>query len=158
MAANDPVRQQLVNFLRGGHAHVTFEDAVEGFPVDQAGVRPSGLPHSGWELLEHIRISQNDILRFSQSADYVSPKWPEGYWPSDAAPAGADEWERSVKSFYRDRDAFETLVLDPKQDLNKPFPWGDGQTLLREALLIVDHNAYHIGQLVLVRRALGAWG
>ena len=158
MPVNDPVRQQLVNFLRGGHAHVTFEDAVEGFPVSKAGVRPGALPHSGWELLEHIRISQNDILRFSQSADYVSPKWPEGYWPSEPAPAGAQQWERSVDSFYRDRAAFEAMIVDPRQDLNKPFPWGDGQTLLREALLIIDHNAYHIGQLVMLRRALGAWG
>jgi uncharacterized damage-inducible protein DinB len=153
----DPLRQQLLNFLRGGHAHVTFEDAVHGFPVSKAGVRPAGLPHSGWELLEHIRISQNDILRFCQSPDYASPKWPEGYWPSHQAPPSAEHWERSIESFYRDRAAFEELLLDPKRALHEPFPWGEGQTLLREALLIVNHNAYHLGQLVSVRRALGAW-
>ena len=151
------LREQLISLLEGGHAHATFDSAVGGFPVDRAGVRPPGLPYSAWELLEHLRIAQNDILRFSQSADYVSPKWPEGYWPSAPAPAQENQWARSVRAVRKDLGEFQALLRDPKQDLHRKFPWGPGQTLLREALLIADHNAYHIGQLVLVRRLLGTW-
>jgi uncharacterized damage-inducible protein DinB len=151
------LRAQLIEFLKGGHAHVTFEQAVDGFPRDRIGIRPASLPHSGWELLEHMRITQNDILRFSQSADYVSPKWPEGYWPPSPAPELPEQWDESVKSFRADRAAIEKMVLDRKQHLHKPFPWGDGQTLFREVLLVADHTSYHLGQMVFVRRALGAW-
>ena len=157
MPADDPLRQQLIAFLHEGHAHATIEQVLDGFPQDRAGVRPPGMPHSGWELLEHLRIAQNDILRFSQSADYVSPKFPEGYWPSTPEPGGKENWAHSVRSFYQDRAEFEAMIRDPKQDLNRAFPWGDGHTLLREALLIIDHNAYHLGQLLLVRSALGEW-
>ena len=157
MSADDLLRQQLTAFLHEGHAHATIEQVLDGFPRDRAGVRPPGMSHSGWELLEHMRIAQNDILRFSQSADYVSPKFPEGYWPSTPAPGGKKDWDQAVRSFYQDRTEFEAMIRDPQQDLNRPFPWGDGQTLLREALLIIDHNAYHLGQLLLVRSALGEW-
>lgn len=151
------MRVHLLELLRGGHAHASFNDAVRDFPVDRAGVRPSGLPHSGWELLEHLRIAQEDILRFSQSSEWKSPKWPEGYWPKSQAPESERQWKASVTAFRNDLEAFERLVEDPAQDLYKPLAWGDGQTLLREALLIADHNSYHLGQLVLVRRALGNW-
>jgi hypothetical protein len=151
------LRAQLIEFLKGGHAHVTFEQAVDAFPRDLIGTRPASLPHSGWELLEHMRITQNDILRFSQSADYVSPKWPEGYWPSSPGPERPEQWDESVKSFRADRAALQKMVLDRTQDLHKPFPWGDGQTLFREVLLVADHTSYHLGQMILVRRALGAW-
>jgi hypothetical protein len=154
---DDLLREQLVSQLRSGHAHATFDRVVEGFPLEKSGIRPPGMAHSGWELLEHMRIAQNDILRFSSSADYEAPKWPEGYWPSSQAPADTQEWSNSIRSFRQDLDAFEKLLKDPHRDLYRPFPWGDGQTLLREALLIADHNAYHLGQLLLVRRALGAW-
>lgn len=156
MADDRTLRKQLVEVLRGGHAHATFDDTVEGFPVKQAGVRPGNMPHSGWELLEHMRIAQNDILEFSSSANYISPKWPDGYWPASPAPSSEAEWRKSVQLFREDLAAFEALLQDPRQDLNRPFPWGDGQTLLREALLIIDHNSYHLGQLMLVRRVLEA--
>jgi len=157
MANDAALREHLIDLLQGGHAHATFDAAVRGFPLDQIGVRPKGVPYSAWELLEHMRIAQNDILRFSQSADYVSPSWPEGYWPAQRAPESPSHWARSVKAFRKDRAEFEELIRDPKQDLYRKFPWGSGQTLLREALLIADHNAYHLGQFVLVRRLLGAW-
>ncbi len=157
MSADTDLREQLVQNIRGGHAHATFEDVVRDFPPDRAGTRPKGCPHSAWELLEHMRLAQNDILRFSKSADYVSPKWPEGYWPQTARPADTGDWEKSVRAFRRDRKAFEALIEDPSQNLHKKFPWGDGQTLLREALLIIDHNSHHLGQLLLVRRLLGLW-
>jgi len=151
------LREQLTQLLRGGHAHATFDDAVRGFPLDRAGARPPGLPYSAWEILEHMRIAQNDILRFSQSAEYVSPQWPEGYWPTAPAPENESRWKGAIRAFRRDLGAFEKLVLDPAQNLHRKFPWGTGQTLLRETLLIADHNSYHLGQLVLVRRLLGAW-
>jgi uncharacterized damage-inducible protein DinB len=151
------LRRQLIDLLNGGHAHATFDQAVRDFPADRAGIRPNGSPHSAWELLEHLRLAQEDILRFSQSADHVSPKWPEGYWPAQPAPADPKDWERSVRLFRDHLAEFESLLRDPKQELTRKFPWGDGQTLLREALLLADHNSYHIGQLVLVRRLLDAW-
>lgn len=151
------VLNHLIELLRGGHAHSTFDDAIKGFPAALAGERPAGVPYSAWELLEHMRIAQNDILRFSQESDYVSPKWPEGYWPSSPSPRNRAEWNRSVRSFREDLAAFERLLQERLAQLTKPFPWGEGQTLLREALLIADHNAYHLGQLVLLRRLLGAW-
>ncbi|MCZ2076912.1 MAG: DinB family protein [Bryobacteraceae bacterium] len=156
MPDDGTLRKQLVEMLHGGHAHATFIDTVEGFPVKQAGVRPDNMPHSGWELLEHMRIAQNDILEFSRSADYISPKWPDGYWPASPAPSSEADWRKSVQLFREDLAAFEGLLQDRGQDLSQPFPWGDGQTLLREALLIIGHNSYHLGQLMLVRRALEA--
>ena len=149
--------EQLSALLRGGNAHATFDDATKKFPIEQAGTRPEGMAHSAWELLEHLRIAQNDILRFSQEPDYQSPKWPEGYWPASPAPPDEARWKKSVRDFRRDLAAFEKLLEKRADKLDKPFPWGQGQTLLREALLIADHNAYHVGQLVLVRQALGIW-
>ena len=157
MSSETALREQLIQLLEGGHAHATFDSAVRGFPADRVGVRPKGLPYSAWELLEHMRIAQNDILRFSASADYVSPAWPAGYWPPAPAPEKESHWGRSVRAIRKDLAEFQALLRDPKQDLYKKFPWGDGQTLLREALLIADHNAYHVGQLVLARRLLGVW-
>jgi DinB superfamily len=154
MSNDASLRQHLLQLLRGGNAHVAFDGAVEGFPIDRIGIRPAGGPHSAWELLEHIRIAQEDILRFSQSADYVSPKWPEGYWPTSPSPEGAGQWDVSIRAVRADTAAFEGLIRDPAQDLHRPFPWGEGQTLLRQALVIADHNSYHLGQLVLVRRLM----
>jgi hypothetical protein len=151
-AAEQTLREHLVALLREGHAHISFDKAVRGFPFDRAGIRPRGLPHSAWELLEHIRLAQEDILRFSQSADYVSPPWPEGYWPESPAPESEKQWTSSVRRYRKDLAEFEGMLLDPKQDLRRKFPWGDGQTLLREALTIADHTSYHLGQLVLVRK------
>jgi hypothetical protein len=157
MPNDKALRQHLLALLRGGQAHVTFDNATKKLPFDRVGLRPEGAPHSVWELLEHMRIAQNDILLFSKSAKHVSPNWPEGYWPSAPAPKNKAQWNASLKAFRADLAAFEKLILNPKKDLYEPFPWGDGQTLLREALLIADHNAYHLGQLVLVRRLLSAW-
>ena len=151
------LREQLIQLLQGGHAHATLDQVVRDFPEPQMGVRPPGAPHSGWELLEHMRLAQHDILRFSQSADWVSPEFPQGYWPKTPAPNAPGDWNDSVRAFQDDLAEFEGMLRDPSQDLDRKFPWGDGQTLLREALLIADHNSYHLGQLVLLRRLLGAW-
>ncbi len=156
MAADSALRKQLIEMLHGGHAHITFDDAVKGFPHDRIGIRPEGAPHSAWELLEHMRIAQEDILRFSQSADHVSPKFPEGYWPHAPAPERHAQWNDSIKAFRKDLAEFESLIHDPKRDLHERFAWGDGQTLLREALVLIDHNSYHLGQLMLVRRLFAA--
>jgi uncharacterized damage-inducible protein DinB len=151
------MRQHLVQLIEGGHAHATFEDAVRDMPLDKVGTRPEGAPQSAWELLEHLRIAQKDILEFSRSAGWVSPKWPEGYWPASPRPEKPEQWTHSVKSYLHDRAQFIQMLQDENRSLTEPFPWGDGQTLLREALLIADHASYHLGQLVLVRRLLGAW-
>ena len=151
------LRKQLVNLLKGGQAHVHFSDALEDFPVRKRGVPVKGLEHTAWQLLEHARLAQWDILEFSRNAKYTSPKWPEGYWPQTEAPPSTAAWNKSIQQFRKDLKAMQDLVANPKTDLYGRIPWGDGQTILREALLLADHNAYHLGQLVDVRRLLGAW-
>ena len=155
MPAAPALRDHLLELLRGGQAHISFDDAVNAFPLELAGIRPDGAPHSAWELLEHMRIALDDIVGFSQSADHKSPPWPKGYWPSSPAPKDEGEWQQCVRRIRESMAVFEGLLNDPDRDLFRKFPWGEGQTLLREALLIADHNAYHLGQLVLVRRLLG---
>ena len=154
---DESLRQHLLELLKGGSAHAKFEDAVDGLAAKFYGQRPAGLPHSPWMLLEHLRIAQWDILEFSRNAKHASPKWPEGYWPESETPPAAEAWDRSVKEFRRDLKAMQELVADPKTDLFAKIAWGESQTVLREALLLADHNAYHVAQLVDVRRALGAW-
>jgi hypothetical protein len=156
-ATDRQLRDQLLWLLGSGGAHVDFDAAVKGLPAALRGQAPRGMPHSPWQLIEHIRIAQWDIVEFSRDARHVSPAWPEGYWPPHAAPPSEAAWRRSIKGFRDDLDAMRALVADPKTDLFAPIPWGDGQTVLREALLVADHNAYHLGQLVIVRRLLGAW-
>jgi hypothetical protein len=151
------LRQHLVKLLQGGDAHVDFDAAIEGLPADLRGKTPKGAEHSPWQLLEHLRIAQWDILEFSRNPAHQSPEWPGGYWPDHPAPPGDEAWDKSVKAFRRDLQALCDLVTDEKTDLFARIPHGDGQTILREALLTADHNAYHLGQLVLVRRLLGAW-
>lgn len=151
-----PFRHWLDWLLAGGGAHAGFDAAVKGFPPKLRGARASGLPHTAWQLLEHMRLAQSDILDFSRNQKYKSLNWPDDYWPQREQPR-AGEWEKSVRQFRADLAAMRKLVSDPRTDLNAPIPWGGGQTILREALLVADHNAYHLGQLVLVRRALGAW-
>jgi DinB superfamily len=146
------LRDHLVELLRAGHAHVDFDAAIKGFPAALRSKRPKGAGHSAWEILEHMRIAQWDILEFSRNAKHVSPKWPEGYWPE-----GRGDWSKSVRAFRADLDAMCKLVKNPKTDLFARIRHGSGQTILREAMLVADHNAYHIGELVLVRRLLGAW-
>ena len=151
------LRAQLLELLGGGGAHAKFDDVIAGFPAKLYGRTPEGLPHSAWMLLEHMRIAQWDILEFSRNRKHVSPDWPEGYWPHSEAPRTATAWTASVRQFRQDLKAMQALVKNPKTDLFAKIPWGDGQTILREALLVADHNAYHLAQLVDVRRALGAW-
>ena len=154
----DPdLRQHLLYLLSGGGAHAKFDDVIKDLPPALRGAKPPNYPHSPWMLLEHLRISQWDILEFSRNKKHVSPAWPEGYWPETDAPPTAAAWDKSVKSFRADLKAMQDLVANPKTDLFAKIPWGDGQTILREALLVADHNAYHLGQLVDVRRLLGAW-
>jgi uncharacterized damage-inducible protein DinB len=151
------LRDQLIRLLRSGEAHVTLQSALGGVTPAQAGSKPAGFVHSAWEQLEHMRIAQRDILDFSRSADYQALNWPEDYWPPSAAPADEQAWNDALQAFERDLDEFTGLVRDSKRNLFEPFPWGEGQTLLREALLVADHNAYHLGQIVSVLRAAAAW-
>jgi len=151
------LRKQLIETLQSRGAHASFDSAVAGFPAKRVGEKPSGAPHTAWQLLEHMRIAQWDILEFSRNAKHVSPQWPAGYWPPTEAPSGKAAWSRSVRAFRADLKAMQRLVADRTRDLFAPIPHGDGQTLLREALLLADHNAYHIGQLVLLRRLMGIW-
>jgi hypothetical protein len=157
MANEERLRQQLVSLIGEGNAHATFEKAIAELPPDLRGKRPDGLPHSPWELLEHLRIAQWDILDFSRNPSYKEQKWPDDYWPRSPAPPSDAAWEESVAAFRRDQKEMIALVTDPATDLYAKIPHGNGQTILREALLVADHNAYHVGQLVLVRQLLGAW-
>jgi len=157
MNESDKVRKQIADVLAWHEAHQPFEDVVADFPEKLRGVRPHGLPHSAWALVEHMRIAQWDMLEFSRDPKHKSPKFPEGYWPPSHEPPGTKAWDESVKRFLADRAELQKLVLDPARDLTAPIPHGSGQTLLREALLTADHNSQHLGQLITLRRLLGAW-
>jgi DinB superfamily len=138
-------------------AHADLKSAVSNIPPKCQGKRPKGAPHSPWELLEHMRLASWDILEFSRNPKHVSPPWPSGYWPESANPPNDAAWDESVESLRKALTAMGKLVADPKTDLFARLPHGSGQTILREAVLLADHNAYHVGQLVLVRRLLGCW-
>jgi hypothetical protein len=140
-----------------GEAHVDFKTALADLPLAQQGQVPTGIPYSAWQLLEHMRIALWDILEFTRGSQHTSPKWPEGYWPATVAPPDDQAWKHSVDQFLADLEGIRKLIANPACDLFQPLAHGTGQTLLREALLAADHNAYHLGQLVLVRKALGAW-
>jgi len=155
--ADRDLREQVVYLLKGGGAHVHFMDALDGFPAGKYGTFANGLPHTGWQLLEHARLAQWDILEFSRNPKHVSPPFPGGYWPKTPAPANDQAWNESVAVFQRDLEAMVHLVRDPRTDIFAKLPHGQGQSILREALVLADHNAYHLGQLVYLRRALGAW-
>ena len=156
--SDQALREHVLYLLRGGGAHLNFEQAIADLPEDLRGSKAAGSPHTPWRLLEHMRICQWDILEFSRNPDHVSPEFPDGYWPSSDAPANSDAWDQSVARFRSNLQEMIDLVADPATDLFTPIPGGDGQTILREALLVADHNAYHLGQLVFLRRCLGAWG
>ena len=151
------LREHVLYLLDGGGAHLDFEKAVAGMPAEFRGARAANIPHSPWRLVEHMRICQWDILEFSRNPDHVSPDFPDGYWPVSDAPPDDLAWDKCLSDFRDDLEAMRQLVRDESNDLFAKIPHGDGQTILREALLVADHNAYHLGQLVLVRRALGAW-
>ena len=154
----DSLRKELVELLHGGNAHAAFDDAVEGIASKNRSAKPASVPHSLWELVEHLRIAQHDILEFSRNPHHQSPKWPEGYWPASDGPADDHEWEASLKHFRSDLAAFVALVNDASNDLTAPIAHApEGQSLLREALTLADHNSYHIGQIALLRKILGDW-
>ncbi|MEO8738010.1 MAG: DinB family protein [Edaphobacter sp.] len=153
------LRKQLLALLSGGEAHANFDDAIKDFPAELRGKVPSNLPYSAWQLLEHMRITQRDILDFSAppTGGYQPLEWPEAYWPKSPEPPSAHAWDHSVAAIRKDREQFEALLQKPEADLFKPFRWGNGQNLLRETLLIADHTAYHLGEFIVLRRLLGAW-
>jgi hypothetical protein len=151
------LRKHLLELLGGGHAHLDFEKATAGLRVELRGAKPPGLPFTPWRLVEHMRIAQWDILQFTIDPHHVSPDFPDGYWPSGDAPPNPEAWNQSITAFQADLKAMMDLVANSKKDLFTPLPHGQGQTILREALLVADHNAYHLGQLMTVRRLLGAW-
>lgn len=157
MHTEQVLRDHLLYLLRGGGAHLDFEKAIADLPVKLRGAKAAGTPHTPWRLVEHMRIAQWDILEFSRNPNHVSPEFPNGYWPHGDAPPDDTAWDRSVAAFRADLLAMQDLVADPATYLFASIPHGEGQTILREALLVADHNAYHLGQLVLLRRLLGAW-
>jgi uncharacterized damage-inducible protein DinB len=153
------MRDQIARSLDWGEAHADFDQAIAALASELRGRRVHGLPHSAWEILEHLRIAQHDILDFAKNANYKEMKWPDEYWPASPEPPSGKAWDESVAQFRRDRDAVKALSTDPKIDLAAQIPHGDkpSQTYLRSVLLVIDHNAYHVGELVLLRRLLGAW-
>jgi hypothetical protein len=154
MNATASLRQHLIDLLTKEQAHVGARGELKNFAKKLRGKKPAGAPHSPWQLLEHMRIAQWDIVRFIVDPKHVSPKWPEGYWPKQAAPPSDQAWDKSVRKFLADLNSICKLVRDPHRDLLARIPHGTGQTLLREALLVADHNAYHLGQIVILRRML----
>ena len=157
MANDKALREHLVKLLEGGDAHVKFEDAIKDFPAELRGKTPKGAEHSPWEELEHLRLALWDILDFSRNPEYKALKWPDEYWPETDAPPDPKAWDRSINAYCEDLKAMCELVSDEKTDLFAKIPHGDGQTILREVLVVADHNAYHLGQIVLLRRLLGTW-
>ena len=155
--SNSALREQLASMLRWEDAHAGFEKVFDGVPEQHRGARPQALPHSLWELLEHLRLTQRDILEFCIDPGYVEREWPADYWPDDPAPPDARAWEQSMREYLQDRDELIHLAEDPRVDLFSAIPHGSGQTYLREILLVADHNSHHVGQAILVRRALGIW-
>jgi hypothetical protein len=157
--STDPLITQLLALLRGGQAHAGFDAAVADFPESDRATRPANLPYSAWQILEHLRIAQRDILDFSAppTGGYQPMEWPEAYWPQSPETPYPGSWDNAIAAIHADREKFEALLTKPNADLYKPFLWGNGQNLLREALLIADHNSYHVGELVVLRRLLGNW-
>ena len=157
MDSDRMLRDHVLYLLRDGGAHLNFDKAVAGLSAKLRGAKPAGVPHTPWRLVEHMRLAQWDILEFCRNPKHVSPDFPDGYWPRGDAPPDAGAWDRSADAFRADLRVMQELVADASSDLFAPIPHGQGQTLLREALLVADHNAYHLGQFVTVRRLLGAW-
>jgi len=157
MKSGDPYREQLSRLLAWDDAHVGFDAVVADIPANLRATQPPGLPYSPWQLLEHLRITQRDILEFCQNPLYEERKWPDDYWPASPGPSSSSEWDDSVSGFRRDRKALQKLAADPQIDLAARIPHGQGQTYLRELVLVADHTSYHLGELVIVRRLLGIW-
>lgn len=157
MTLDSAIRQHLVSTLSWKDAHVDFATAVAGIPPEARGARPAGVPYSSWQLIEHMRIAQHDILEFCRNPAYEEMAWPDDYWPVSPEPPDADAWEASIRAYADDRAELERLALDSAVDLTSTIPHGTGQTYLRELLLVADHTAYHLGELIVVRRLLGNW-
>lgn len=157
MTSDQSLRQHLLFLLNEEGAHANFDSAIKGLPAELRGKKPKGCPYTAWQLLEHMRIAQLDILEFTRNPKHVSPKWPDAYWPASAEPPDGKAWEKSVKAFRSDLRAIAEIVADPLNDLLAPLPHDEDKTILREILLVADHNAYHLGELVLLRRMLDAW-
>jgi hypothetical protein len=153
------MRETLIGLLDGGQAHVTFEDATADLPVDARGKRIAHVPHTPWHLVEHMRLCQKDILEYAIDPNWQSPPWPTDYWPNEKAPPDNAAWDASIADFLNDLKRLRDLVADAKTDLLSPIPHGldASHTIARQAMLAADHNAYHIGQLIIVRRGLGQW-
>lgn len=154
--ADDSIRKQVLHLLRAGDAHLSFDDFVRSFPPDLCNRQIEGLPYTPWQILEHMRISQWDIIEFSRNADYVSPEFPKGYWPNANELGTPATWQKTVEAFRKDLEDMEAIVRDPSTDLYSKIPHGEGQTMLRQALLIADHNAYHLGVLAVMARIVKA--
>jgi hypothetical protein len=152
------IRETLVRALGWEDGHVGFETAVAGLLPEHRATIPAGLPYSIWQVAEHIRLTQRDILEFCYDPEYQERHWPDDYWPQSADPPDESTWQATCTAVADDRNALARLVRDSARSLVAPIPHGDGQTLLREAVLVIDHTAYHVGQIVLLRKALGAWG
>jgi uncharacterized damage-inducible protein DinB len=158
MESNEKItRKHLIDLITGGNAHATLDDALDNLPAGLRGIVPDGLPYSIWQLVAHIKIAQWDILEFCKDQKHKSPKWPDEYWLKDATPKDDADWDKTIKQIKSDAESFIALLNDPKSNLYEALPHGDGQTLLREALLIADHNSYHTGEIIMIRRLLGDW-
>ena len=149
--------EELISLIEKGNAHASFEDVIDGIPLDLLTVIPENLPYGIWGLVEHIRITQRDILKFCKEPGHVSPKWPEEYWPDTQAEVTREQWEDTLRNIRKDREEFFELLRDENTSLYTPFSYGDGQSIFREALLIADHNSYHMGEIIVVRRLLDDW-
>lgn len=154
---NAAIIENLINLLNKGNAHVSLDEALKDIPFELLGKKPKGLPYSLWQIAEHIRIAQEDILKFSKDSHYQSPKWPDAYWPKEAKPSSEEEWEKCLKQIKKDRKDFVALLKSSPENLFKSFEYGTGQTLLREALVLADHHSYHTGEIIILRRILGIW-
>lgn len=158
MSLDAAVREHLAKMLAWEDAHAAYDKVVDDIPPSHRGTRPPGLPHSAWELVEHLRITQHDILDFCRNPEYRELDWPVDYWPGSPEPTpSGNAWDDSIRQYSADRRALQALAADPGVDLVARIPHGSGQTIMRELILVADHTAYHVGQLVLVRRALGVW-
>lgn len=147
----------LIDLLRKGNAHASFDKAVANVSLEVAGAKPDKIPYSIWQLVEHIRIAQHDILEFSKGPDYKSPKWPDDYWPEEITPKNVAAWKASLDQIKSDREEFISMLRDHDNDIYKIFRHGTGQTLLKEGLVLADHNSYHTGEIIIIRRLLGDW-
>ena len=150
------LREHLLFLLKGGGAHISFDDEIGHWTVPLAGTKVANFPHTAWMLLEHMRLAQWDILEFCRNVKYAARNWPDDYWPAAEAPLDEKAWAASIAAFKKDLRTMQQLVANPKVDLYARIPWGDGHTMLREALLVADHNAYHLGQLVMLRKSIGS--